>query len=172
MSNNIKNSINNSSFSIDNKIILTKQCFEKIPTRGRPRYKLNDLGLEIIEKLASFMCTEEEIASFMGVSVDTLTREENAFAFAERIKKGQEKGKASLRSSQFRLAKTNPTMAIWLGKQYLGQKDLPDGGNNGFNEDGSVKNANELKIIVEKQVVDLTNKNKGSSTTVEEDADN
>ena len=24
---------------------------------------------------------------------------------------------------QFKLAEKNPTMAIWLGKQYLGQKD-------------------------------------------------
>ena len=32
----------------------------------------------------------------------------------------------SLRRSQFRIAETNPTMAIWLGKQYLGQKDRAD----------------------------------------------
>lgn len=31
----------------------------------------------------------------------------------------------SLRRSQFRIAETNATMAIWLGKQYLGQKDYP-----------------------------------------------
>lgn len=32
-------------------------------------------------------------------------------------------GKVSLRRSQFKMAETNPTMAIWLGKQYLGQRD-------------------------------------------------
>ena len=32
----------------------------------------------------------------------------------------------SLRRSQFRLAENNATMAIWLGKQYLGQKDVAD----------------------------------------------
>lgn len=32
-------------------------------------------------------------------------------------------GKISLRRSQFRMAEVNPTMAIWLGKQYLGQTD-------------------------------------------------
>lgn len=158
MSNNIKNNINNNSFSIDNKIILTKQCFEKIPTRGRPRYKLNDLGLEIIEKLASFMCTEEEIASFMGVTVETLHRDENGVAFLERVKKGQEKGKASLRASQFRMSKTNATMAIWLGKQYLGQRDLPDS-NNGANENPSEK-LNELIDALDKHVKDNT-KNDG-----------
>ena len=29
----------------------------------------------------------------------------------------------SLRRTQFKLAEKNPTMAIWLGKQYLGQRD-------------------------------------------------
>ena len=35
----------------------------------------------------------------------------------------RQKGRASLRRSQFRLAEKSATMAIWLGKQYLGQKD-------------------------------------------------
>jgi len=34
-------------------------------------------------------------------------------------------GKASLRRDQFRMARNNASMAIWLGKQYLGQKDHP-----------------------------------------------
>ena len=29
----------------------------------------------------------------------------------------------SLRRSQFKLAEKNATMAIWLGKQYLGQRN-------------------------------------------------
>lgn len=32
-------------------------------------------------------------------------------------------GKASLLRTQFKLAERNPTMAIWLGKQYLDQTD-------------------------------------------------
>lgn len=32
-------------------------------------------------------------------------------------------GKISLRRKQFRMAESNAAMAIWLGKQYLGQKD-------------------------------------------------
>lgn len=34
-------------------------------------------------------------------------------------------GKASLRRIQFKLAHTNSQMAIWLGKQWLNQKDNP-----------------------------------------------
>ena len=41
-------------------------------------------------------------------------------------KKGQDNGKRSLRRIQFKLAEKNPTMAIWLGKQYLGQRDNID----------------------------------------------
>ena len=33
-------------------------------------------------------------------------------------------GKVSLRRFQYELARSNATMAIWLGKQWLGQKDL------------------------------------------------
>lgn len=137
--------------------ILTEQCFTEIKTKGRPRKKLNELGLKIVEQLASFMCTEEEIAGFLGVTVETLHNESNENSFLECIKNGQKKGKASLRMNQFRLSKTNAAMAIWLGKQYLGQTE-PNA-----NESGN-GNANELRIVVEKKVVDLT---KG-----EDDADN
>ena len=43
--------------------------------------------------------------------------------FSEVFKRKRGKGKISLRRSQFQLAQTNPTMAIWLGKQWLGQTD-------------------------------------------------
>ena len=154
--------------------IITIQCFNKLSTKGRPKYKLNNLGINIIEKLSNLYCSKEEIAYILGVDISVLENSVNKYIFNDIYKKGLEGGKVRLRKSQFELAKRSHTMAIWLGKQYLGQKDLPDGGNgnNGFNEDGSVKNANELKIIVEKQVVDLTNKNKESTTTVEENANN
>ena len=43
--------------------------------------------------------------------------------FSEVYAEKRQKGRASLRRSQFRLAEKSATMAIWLGKQYLGQKD-------------------------------------------------
>ena len=36
---------------------------------GRPKFKID---YETVKKLASIMCTQEEIASFLGCSVDTL----------------------------------------------------------------------------------------------------
>lgn len=103
--------------------ITTDMCFDSVPTRGRPMKKLNDVGAEIVRKLAAVMCTEEEIASVLEVSVEVLHNKLNDRTFSEYYKSGKEEGKASLRRTQFELAKKNATMAIWLGKQYLGQRD-------------------------------------------------
>lgn len=85
---------------------------------ARPKFNID---YETVEKLASIQCTQQEIASFLGCSVDTLQRDEK---FCGLYKKGLESGKMSLRRIQFKLAEKNPTMALWLGKQYLGQKDI------------------------------------------------
>lgn len=108
--------------------ITAAACFDKIATnkRGRPSQKLNEVGQEIVFKLAQLMCTEEEIASVLDVTVETLHNKENEANFSECVKKGREQGKSSLRRIQFGLAKKNAAMAIWLGKQYLGQKDSLD----------------------------------------------
>lgn len=85
---------------------------------GRPKIELD---YNLIEKLATIQCTQEEIASVVGVHRSTLLRDKE---FCNIYKKGQESGKMSLRRMQWKLAdKGNATMAIWLGKQYLGQKD-------------------------------------------------
>lgn len=103
--------------------ITADMCFDSVPTRGRPMKKLNDVGADIVRKLAAVMCTEEEIASVLEVSVEVLHNKLNDRTFSEYYKSGKEEGKASLRRTQFEIAKKNATMAIWLGKQYLGQTD-------------------------------------------------
>ena len=98
--------------------------FNKEATAGRPLLILNDFGLETIEKLASVFCTDEEIASFMGVTVETLLNNKNKPSFLEYKKRGLERGKATLRRKQFELAmKGNCTMLIWLGRNYLNQSE-------------------------------------------------
>src|ERR1700681_3423535 len=88
------------------------------PKRGRPK---KFVDLELVEKLAHIQCTYGEIASTLGVSVDTLQRNKD---FAVVYKRGAEGGRKSLRRMQFESAnKGNVTMQIWLGKQYLGQSD-------------------------------------------------
>lgn len=95
---------------------------------GRPIKLISELGEEFISKLAGIMCTDEEIAAMMSdryesISVDTLTNENNKATFTECKLKGQATGKASLRRNQFRLSESNAAMAIFLGKNWLGQTD-------------------------------------------------
>ena len=85
---------------------------------ARPK---KEIDYEVVEKLASIQCTQEEIANFLNLSVRTLQRDEE---FCRIYKKGMDNGKMSLRRIQFKLAEKNTSMAIFLGKQYLGQRDV------------------------------------------------
>ena len=104
-----------------------KVFFDEIKTKGRPKLLLNEAGIETVKSLASIQCTDEEIASVLGSSVDLLTNKNNKTAYTEAKDAGQLSGKASLRRMQFKTAEAgNATMQIWLGKQYLGQKEKQD----------------------------------------------
>lgn len=85
---------------------------------GRPKLTID---LEKVKTLAEMFCTQEEIAAVLNMSVDTLLRSKE---FCEEYKKGILKAKSTLRSVQFAQAQNNVTMAIWLGKQYLAQRDI------------------------------------------------
>lgn len=87
---------------------------------GRPKKVID---YKLVEELASIMCTQEEISKILDISVRTLQRDAK---FCRVFKKGFEDGKSSLRRNQFKLSETNATMGIWLGKQYLGQRDKFD----------------------------------------------
>lgn len=83
---------------------------------------------EQFEKLCSYLCTQGEIADFFHVSVDTISRwckKTYGGSFADIYKKYTGTAKCTLRRYQMQLAAINPTMAIFLGKQYLGQTDRP-----------------------------------------------
>lgn len=84
---------------------------------GRPK---KEIDYAQAEKLANMFCTMEEIAAFFEVSVRTLERDEE---FCRIYKIGKNCAKMSLRRKQFNLADKNPQMAIFLGRQYLGQTD-------------------------------------------------
>ena len=90
---------------------------------GRPRIEINNIEFE---KLCALQCTLEEIAGFFDCSGDTIERwckREYNLPFAEIYKKFSATGKIALRRYQMRLAEKHPNMAIWLGKQMLGQRD-------------------------------------------------
>lgn len=87
------------------------------------------INLEQFKSLCGMLCTEKEICDFFDCSHDTLNRwchDNFGMTFGEAWGKFTSFGKISIRRYQFKQAETNPTMAIWLGKQYLGQTDAKE----------------------------------------------
>jgi hypothetical protein len=100
------------------------------PKMGRPKI---DIDIDQFEKLCNIQCTKEEIAGWFNCSEDTIEnfcKKEYKETFSAVFKRHSGKGKVSLRRNQFKLSETNVTMAIFLGKQYLGQKDVIETYNN------------------------------------------
>ena len=88
-----------------------------------------EINWEAFDGLCGIMCTTEEIANFFKCSESTIRRivkEQKKMTFKQYFNKKSANGLISIRRFQFHLAKTNATMAIFLGKQYLGQKDKLD----------------------------------------------
>lgn len=83
------------------------------------------------EAMCGIMCTKEEIAGIFDVDADTLNewcKQTYGDTFSVIYKKKTSNGKMSLRRMQFKQAEKNSTMAIWLGKQWLGQRDYLETG--------------------------------------------
>lgn len=93
---------------------------------ARPRIEISQ---KEFEKLCGLQCTLGEIAAWFGCSDDTIERwcqrtYKQDFAEVFAAKRGL--GKISLRRMQWQLAQKSAIMAIFLGKNYLGQSDQPD----------------------------------------------
>lgn len=90
---------------------------------GRPKTNIDKSNFE---KLCQMQCTLEEIAGFFDCCDDTINNWCKAVYddnFSGVYKKKSMAGKISLRRNQFKIAENNASMAIFLGKQYLGQRD-------------------------------------------------
>lgn len=92
---------------------------------GRPPKLLPDLAtLALLEGMGQIQCTTKEAACVLKVSEPTflkLLSDHPEARAAFEMGKGQ--GLHSLRRTQFKLAEKNASMAIFLGKNYLGQTD-------------------------------------------------
>jgi hypothetical protein len=93
-----------------------------------------------------------------GIDYDTLNqriKEAGYSGFPEFFNMHSATGRISLRRTQFKLSETNVAMAIWLGKQYLGQtetQELRVGGiNQDKNDEVARKNISEMIEAVEKE---------------------
>ena len=96
---------------------------------GRPR---KEIDIEDFENLCALQCTKQEICDWFDLTDKTLERwckdtyENRGFSEVFAQKRGR--GRVSLRRNQWQLSKTNVAMAIWLGKNWLGQSDNPTTG--------------------------------------------
>lgn len=94
---------------------------------GRPKVQINQRQFE---EMCKWQCTESEIAAFFDCNRDTINnwcKETYGETFSAISKKKAENGKTALRHIQFRMAEAgSERMAIWLGKQWLGQSDKQD----------------------------------------------
>lgn len=91
---------------------------------ARPRIEID---WKQFDKLCADQCTLEDISEELGCSEDTIERackREKKLSFADYYDKKRRRGFVSLRRTQFALALAgDKTMLIWLGKQYLGQRE-------------------------------------------------
>lgn len=95
--------------------------------RGRPK---KEIDKEQFEKLCEFQCLEAEICEFFDVTPKTLTawcRRTYGMRFSEVFQIKRKSGMIGLRRAQYQTAieDRNPTLLIWLGKQWLGQTEKP-----------------------------------------------
>lgn len=93
---------------------------------ARPRKEINQ---KEFEKLCGMQCTKSEICAWFDTTEKTLEswcKRTYKEGFSQVFSQKRERGKISLRRSQWQLAERSATMAIFLGKQFLGQRDNVD----------------------------------------------
>ena len=122
---------------------------------GRPKKQFNPEQMRQIEQMAFDNCHTRTIAEAIGESQDTIKRH-----FASLLKKKRAEGRAALRRSQRKLAATNPAMAIFLGKNELGQADKQEVG-------GDITHKVEF-VDVEPMQEKQTKKNNDDNTDITE----
>lgn len=115
--------------------------------RGGARFgagrKQIEIPLNVLEAVASSHATLDEIAAYFHVTADTISRRQREDPeFREALNRGRALGKFNIRYNQTRMAQHHPGMAIWLGKQYLGQKDQ-------IEQSGQIDHAMSAEMIAE-----------------------
>jgi hypothetical protein len=94
--------------------------------KGQIKQKQETINQKQFESLCAIQCTREEICGVLDVSEKTLNSWCNSVYgenFSLVFDKKRQFGKSSLRRMQWHLAEKQPSMAIFLGKNYLGQRD-------------------------------------------------
>ena len=90
---------------------------------ARPK---KEIKKSLFEELCKLQATQEEICNCLDVTDKVLTNwclDTYDKSFSEIFSVKRENGKLSLRRSQWKMSETVPSVAIFLGKNYLGQSD-------------------------------------------------
>lgn len=105
----------------------TKTTSSDSSIMGRPKRDLTESEWKQVKTCCEIHCTGEEIAAIIGIDYDTLNRnviETHGVTFSDYFEQKSAGGKMSLRRVQYTAAQNgNTAMQIWLGKQWLNQKD-------------------------------------------------
>lgn len=88
-----------------------------------------DIDWSKVDLMLEAHCTGTEVANHLGIHYQTLydrVKEKFKVDFSVYSRQKKEKGKSHLRVKQYQEARIgNKQMLIWLGKNWLGQKDEP-----------------------------------------------
>ena len=110
---------------------------------ARPRIEIDK---EQFKKLCQIQCTLAEIAAWFKCSEDTIEnwcKRELKMSFSDAFKIWSADGKISIRRIQFKMAEHNVAMAMFLGKVYLGQREVQDVTVSVDNADDTIRRMNE-----------------------------
>ena len=120
---------------------MTKTKKKAVNKGGRPKFVID---YKKLDAMCAIQCTGEECAAILDADYDTLNRtlkNDGNGGFTDYFKQKSANGKMSLRRKQYDLASSgNPTMLIWLGKQWLGQADK---------QETEIKEDKEIRISFE-----------------------
>ena len=109
----------------------------------------NEADITLATRLASFQMSADEICACLDIS---RSRFDGSLTLQAAYQRGLEIGKASLRRIQWAMAPKQVAMAIFLGKQYLGQKDLHET----KKDDGSLDGDRQSFEDKLKSIIDIT----------------
>ena len=111
-------------------------------TTKKKAKKPEPVNPEEVRKLAQLGCTPTEIADFCGCHRTTISRR-----FARIITKEGSRRKAKLRELQWKAAENGSNaMLIWLGKQYLGQKETIEN----INREGPAADPKKVRATIKR----------------------
>ena len=111
-----------------------------VTTTGRP---IKNIDWDEVDEMLASCCTGTEVAAHFAINPTTLYDRcvmEKGMSFTAYSQQKQMKTLKKLRDKQIEVAHNgNPSLLIWLGKQYLDQRDQP--------KEENKKQATEAAII-------------------------